>query len=238
MVGKRWGRRAVVVAVVVAAVAAGVPAADWGLRAYDRWANPPAPTPEFPPALARLQEALRSHGEGDDFRSRKSTVGGPASDFTLASVADGKPVRLADFRGKPVVLVFGSFSCDIFCSRLAELEQLYQDERNRAAFLFVNVTEAGHEVPGYEFVIEGTALGRPQPEAVRRERTAKALAKAGLTMPAVTDADDGPTERAYDAFPLRVVVVDADGRLALDLGRGIDPTWDLGEVRRWLDGRP
>jgi hypothetical protein len=38
-------------------------------------------------------------------------AGHAAADFTLPSVADGSPVRLADFRrSKPVALIFSSFT--------------------------------------------------------------------------------------------------------------------------------
>jgi len=61
----------------------------------------------------------------------------------------------------------------------------------------------------------------------------------GFSMPGVIDPEDAPAEKAYDAFPLRLLVVDFDGRIAVDQGRGLpgdgDP-WDFGAIERWLDG--
>lgn len=162
--------------------------------------------------------------------NRKMAAGEAAPDFALPAVGEDRRVGLADFRGRPLVLVFGSFSCDRFAGRVPDLERLYQSNRARAGFLFVNVSEANHHVPGLEFVLTG-------PPADRAGRVAEARRVAGLSMPAV--ADEGKAaERAYKAFPLRLVVVDADGAVGLDLGRAVSTPWDLGEVEAWLARPP
>ena len=162
--------------------------------------------------------------------NRKMAAGDPAPDFALPAVGEDRRVGLADFRGRPLVLVFGSFSCDRFCGRVPDLERLYLAHRDKASFLFVAVSEANHHVPGLEFVLTG-------PPGDRAGRIAEARRVAGLSMPAV--ADEGKAaERAYKAFPLRLVVVDAGGTVGLDLGRAVSTPWDLGEVEAWLTRLP
>ncbi|MBX9584819.1 MAG: redoxin domain-containing protein [Gemmataceae bacterium] len=159
---------------------------------------------------------------------RRLPAGSPAPDFDLPAVGGGR-VTLARFRGRPLVLVFGSFTCDKVCDRAVELERLYRAHRDRAAFLLVNVTEANHPIPGLEFVTGG-------PPADRAERIAEAGRVTGLSLPAAVDEGQA-AERAYNAFPARLVVVAADGTVGLDLGRPMSAPWDLGEVEAWLGRR-
>src|SRR5262249_24470170 len=50
------------------------------------------------------------------FDTKTFAVGSSSPEFALPDAIDGHEVRLADFRGKkPVVLLFGSFGCEIFC---------------------------------------------------------------------------------------------------------------------------
>lgn len=205
------------------------------------------PPSEPVPNTAHLMELMASgalagdRGEVADWKelmSKRIAVGIPAPDFSALSIQSPGEVALRQFRGRPVVLVFGSFSCDRFCTRIAELERLYQANSNRAAFLFVNVTEAGHRIPRLEFVIApGAEAGRiPVPE--RRRRIAQAMRATSLSMPAAVDAN-GVAEKAYHAFPMRIVAVSADGAIGLDLGRGLlNESWDLAAIDQWLAANP
>jgi peroxiredoxin len=173
------------------------------------------------------QEAL---GHLRQWWEAKMPVGSPAPDFKLPLLGGGAKRGPADFRGKkPVVLVFGSFSCDLFCSDTRQVEMLYWKYRDRAEFLFVSVAEAGHDIPGMEFVLD--AEKSPQEH---RAAVGQAMAKVGLTMPAVVDRE-GRVMNAYKAFPRRLVVVDRKGRIALDLGTGLGKAkWHFSAVDKWF----
>lgn len=71
------------------------------------------------------------------------TVDKPAPDFTL-NAADGRVVRLADLRGKAVVLNFVYTSCPDICplhaERIAEIQRLIKDTPMRDRVAFVTVT--------------------------------------------------------------------------------------------------
>jgi hypothetical protein len=163
-------------------------------------------------------------------------LGSLAPDFFLPSLRSSAQIHLnALLKGKPLVLLFGSLSCPLFCERVPALEQLYQQYRARAQFLCMYVHEAGHHVPGLEYVLqaqESHHLNRLQEHlaAVR-----KAVSQSKLTWPWVIDEDDCAVEDAYLAYPLRLVVIDQDRRIALDLGHGFRRAWELNDVRLWLD---
>jgi hypothetical protein len=163
-------------------------------------------------------------------------LGGEAPDFTLARIDGSGDVRLSDYRGKkPVVLCFGSFSCTIFCARLPELTRLGHQYGDQVEFLFVNISEGGHHIPGFEFLVDPLDPADPDPRATRRVRVARAIALRAFTMPAVIDTDDRKAERDYDAFPLRVVIVDKNGQVALDtMRRAMDVDRRLSDVEEWL----
>jgi hypothetical protein len=201
-------------------------------------AVPLSPAPRF----AHLMKSMAAHSSAQDRTapidwtvrpSQKLKAGTPAPAFTLPALRGGGNIALADFKGRPLVLVFGSFTCDRFCARVSDLEQRYQAHKRRAEFLFVSVTEAEHRIPGLEFMLDPNGPHSSKALGDRRWRIAKAAAQLGFTMPAALDLEEA-AETAYDAFPLRVVVVDAEGRLALDLGRGLFDDWRLDELEQWL----
>jgi hypothetical protein len=162
-------------------------------------------------------------------------LGEPAANFRLPAVEGDQEVSLADHAGKPVVLFFGSFTCDVFCSRLARIERLYADARDKAAFLFVNVREAGHRSAGLEFLLDDIDARFSIDK--RRANVRRAIRLKGFSIPALLDTPQANVERLYEAFPLRCVVVDAAGDLAMDLGPalGTSESWDMDKVQSWLE---
>jgi hypothetical protein len=177
-----------------------------------------------------------ARGEKFDLAGQMNRVmeaGRPAPDFTLPRADGTATVSLSALRGRPVVLAFGSFSCDQFVEVLPELDRLALDFDGTATFVFINVTEAGHRMPGLEFVLDPLPTDPAEARAEHGRRTARALSATGCRMTGVLDVATR-AEIAYDAFPLRLVVVDPEGRIACDLGRGFSKPWDLGQVRAYL----
>jgi hypothetical protein len=219
------------------AALAGALALDWMMRA----GRAAKPSDADNPNVAHLMASMAAHSQPSDPEridwsarlAQKLEEGVPAPGFTLPAIRGRDRVTLSSYHGRPVVLLFGSLTCDLFCKRSADLEHLYQAHKDRAEFLFVSVTESGHRIPGLEFMLEKAEPGGLDPFEDRRARLAKAMDRVGLSMPGVVDTGTA-AEAAYDAFPLRLVVVDASGRVALDLGRPLADPWDLREVEAWL----
>jgi peroxiredoxin len=149
----------------------------------------------------------------------KMQAGAPAPELTLTRITDGKAIHLSDICGhKPVVLIFGSLSCDRLCAQTDDLERLYRTYHDRAEFLFVYIREVHQRAE--------------VPPSNRRNAVQQAIAAQKLTIPCALDS--GKAEAAYNAWPKRLVVVGADGRIVLDAGRGLPDLWDLSEVEAWL----
>jgi hypothetical protein len=109
---------------------------------------------------------------------------------------------------------------------LGRLRELHRNYGRRAQFLFIYGAESLHE-------------GR-LPDAGGDHARRAALVRAvwegrGLPFPCLLDGPDRAAEEAYRAWPLRLVLVGADGRILADLGRRLIGGWDLGRARRELD---
>jgi protein SCO1/2 len=98
-------------------------------------------------ALLAFPAALPAHGTGD---SRQLPVIGPAPQFTLTS-QDGKPVALADLRGKVVAVAFIYTGCPDICPMLTQKMVQIQDELGpnfgaKVAFVSISL-DPEHDTP-------------------------------------------------------------------------------------------
>jgi peroxiredoxin len=111
-------------------------------------------------------------------------VGSPAPYFELPDV-DGNPVRLTDFHGKPVIVVFWADWCPDCKAIVPDLNKLYAGE---AAIVGINLMES-------------------------KERVSSAVDEGGMLYPVLLDRD-GAVGRAYgvQAIP-NIFLLDGQGRL-------------------------
>jgi len=189
----------------------GTGVADYIIRAEDArrrssFALPPF-TPEIPPFMV----------------ARAFPIGSPAPDFVLPNALDGREIHLAEFcNHKPVILLFGSFGCDIFCGQLARLNKLHQAYKDRVEFLFVYITDGPHQ----------GLLPPPTPTEQNLGHIPRGLRHFNISFPCLLG--DKAIEAAYTAFPERLLIVDRAGRIVLDAGLGLPSGWDLDRVESWL----
>ncbi len=144
----------------------------------------------------------------------KIAVGAAAPNFILKNL-DNKTVSLLNLRGKPTVLVFGSFTSPTFRDKTAAFDAVRKDYRNKANVLVIYTAEA---YPNNEWDVQ-----RNIDEQIRvaqhtsldeRVKMAK-LTRDGLkieTEIVVDDIDDG-VAKAYDAMPNGCVILDAAGKI-------------------------
>lgn len=152
----------------------------------------------------------------------KTTVGQTAPDFTLRDARSGRQVRLSVARrGRPAVLVFGSFGCDVFCGQLERLRRLHHAFQDRVEFFFVQVRNAPHPLPDRLADAFRRAGVEPASGGDRREQARLGAAVMGIPFPCLVDTPAAEVESLYDAWPERLVIVGADGRVALDAGLGL-----------------
>jgi thiol-disulfide isomerase/thioredoxin len=177
----------------------------------------PGDAPKVPMLVKALFGGeIGSMGEGPN-------LGDAAPGFTLKS-PDGKTtVKLAELVGKkPVVLVFGNFTCGPFRGLYPELDALYHRYKDEANFVMVYVREA-HPTDGW--VMEsnaksGVVYKQPTTLAERAEICEAFRKRLKPGMPVVVDEILDPVNTAYSGSPARCYVIDAKGKVAYKGGRG------------------
>ena len=151
---------------------------------------------------ARNQGMLRN---GDD-----------APDFSLRTYDGSQVITLSKFRGKPVVLVFGSCTCPPFVRSTSTINSLFDEYREDVNFLMIYIREAhpigGREVPNNQFKVNAPTTLRE-----RCELAEDFNGRIQMRMPIVVDTIDDAVADVYAPWPNRLVVVDADGKI-VDVG--------------------
>jgi hypothetical protein len=169
------------------------------------------------------------------WRAAPLIAGKPAPDFDLLNVLTGERASLSHHRGRPVVLLLGSFGCNAFCAQLGSLIELRSRYQDRVEFLFVVIRDAGHPETGSP--AHAKRLGPDASAEARLQLIREGLSHYKVPVPTLLD-EHGDVERAYNAFPKRLILLDTDGRIAYDGGRGASggpSDWDLAAVAARLD---
>jgi thiol-disulfide isomerase/thioredoxin len=164
--------------------------------------------------------------------------GDQAPDFTLRSPDEKNSFHLAELRGvKPVVLIFGSYTCPPFRDVYPTLERLHQSYGQQVAFYYVYIREA-HAEDGWKMARnqrEGIAINDPKTMEQRVEVAQQACAFFKTKIPGLVDTMDDATDRADAAWPSRIFLVDVNGNVAVHGGpgpRGLVPA--ARAVEQWL----
>ncbi len=146
-----------------------------------------------------------------------------APDFTLKTNDAGRTLTLSNLVGpKPVVLVFGNFTCGPFRMQAGNVEKLYQLYKDRATFVMIYVREA-HPKDGWQMESNdraGVSLTQPRTYEERTSVAQACGARLGLGFPMVVDGIDDTVGARYSAMPNRLYLIDREGKIAYKSGRG------------------
>jgi Iodothyronine deiodinase/EF hand len=184
------------------------------------FAPPPSdPSSDDPSKLTLLLGLL--HGEIGS-ASEGVKVGAVAPDFTLRT-PDGKEISLHQYQSdRPIVLVFGNFTCGPFRHRYAAVEELKKRYEDRATFLGVYVREA-HPTGGWRMESndkEGVCFPQPETDEERCKIAGQCRTALKMTLPLAVDGMDDRVGNLYSGMPSRLYVIGRDGRIVYKSGRG------------------
>ena len=144
-------------------------------------------------------------------------------DFTLKTNDGEKEVTLSKLIGpKPVVLIFGNFTCGPFRSQAGNVEKLYRMYKDRAEFVMVYVREA-HPTDGWHMESNDRAsVTLAQPRSYEeRVKVARACGeRLSFGFPMLVDSIDDTVGARYSGMPSRLYLFDRGGKIAYKSGRG------------------
>jgi hypothetical protein len=150
-------------------------------------------------------------------------LGEAAPDFTLRTVDGREEVTLSKAIGtKPVVLIFGKFTCGPFRALSGNLEKLYRRYKDRATFLMAYVREA-HPTDGWRMETNdrmGVSLRQPRTDEERRAVAESCSRSLGLGFPVLVDTIDDEVNDRYSGIPRRHDPIDNRSKIAYKSGRG------------------
>ena len=145
-----------------------------------------------------------------------------APDFTLKTI-QGETVTLSKEIGeKPIVLIFGNFTCGPFRSQAGNIEKLYNRYKDRTKLFLVYVREA-HPSDGWWMTSNqkaGIDLAQPTDHAQRMAIASTCQNHLDLKIPFLVDEIDDRVGTVYSGMPNRLYLIDQDGKIAFKNGRG------------------
>jgi hypothetical protein len=181
------------------------------------------PVPQGTPIVinAKSQKSkFQAYGMGTSGRMPKE--GKLAPSFSLET-ADGATVSLLSYRGKPLVIEFGSITDPIYRRGIGAMDRVYFQYKDKAAFLLIYTLEAhpkGSASPysNAEWVPERNeqdSVLYPQTANLqeRRQRARELMTTQREKMPIAMDSMSNDTWKAYGARPNSAFVISGDGRI-------------------------
>ncbi|XXT20495.1 thioredoxin family protein [Sorangium sp. So ce429] len=182
---------------------------------------PAAPAATSAAAQQPRADAPKAKAAEAPASAAQAKIGQPAPDFTLPDL-DGKPVKLADHKGKTVVLEWFNPGCPFV--QLAHRKGGLKDVPARQ-------TASG-------VVWLAINSGAPGKQGASREENVKAKAEFGMGYPVLLD-EKGDVGRAYGAQRTpHMVIIDPQGTLvyagAIDSTKGGEPEPDE-KVTNYVD---
>ena len=144
-------------------------------------------------------------------------VGETAPDFSLERLpTETTPpgwFRLADGRGRPVALAFGSYTATPFRRQVPRLNEVYDEFHDQVDFCCVYIHEA-HPDDGWQIaanITDGVVYDEPGTMEQRREIADAFVSRCAVRMPVLLDDITNEVDRLYAAMPMRLYLIDEDG---------------------------
>jgi thiol-disulfide isomerase/thioredoxin len=173
------------------------------------------------PSIPVLVRGVFSGEIGSMYEGPK--LGETAPNFTLKTPDGKETYSLSKLIGpKPVVLIFGNFTCGPFRGLYPDIDAIYQRHKDNATFLMVYVREA-HPSDGW--VMEsntrvGVKVAQPKTLDERVKVCDQFCQKLKPNMPIVVDEIEDTAGNLYSGMPGRYYVIDPQGKVAYKSGRG------------------
>jgi hypothetical protein len=198
--------------------------------------NPTIETnPEGPVLSDGLKRDCQITQGTDDFENTGLIIGETAVNFTLMDI-HGIEYRLSQLLNqpntgsvKPVVMVFGSFTCPPFRQRVVATEQMHTKYGNSVQFIMIYIIEAhpvGSVCPytGEVWTTSastdkgGNPLTQPSTYQERVAQSKRMVQELGITIPLLIDEMDNPIWCTYGPAPNIAYLIGKNGKIIAKQG--------------------
>lgn len=179
----------------------------------------------FSPGDAPTTEMLVRGFFGSEIGSHQEgpMPGELAPDFDLQTQDGVARIHLKDWIGeKPVVLIFGNFTCGPFRRIYPEFDELSKRYKDKAHFFGIYVREA-HPADGWLMESNtklGVSLNQPKTFDERINVAKTCASQLKYSIPLLVDTIDDQVGNMYSGMPARAYVIDKSGKVTYQSGRG------------------
>lgn len=183
-----------------------------------RESDPNGPSEAMLEAMNVTRDFLRRRQlQKRDMDALAPKTGEAAPDFCVFPLVNGslsgESVRLSNFLGRPLALLFGSYTCPIFRDQVSRYQVVYNEFRSKAHFLWIYVLEAhpenGWRVPhNYE---SGINIPLPETLTERAAVAARCVREKKSSIPIALDDMKDSAMLSYAGSPERLYVIDSTG---------------------------
>ena len=184
----------------------------------NRWTLDPA-VDEFLAGMTVSEKRIEQlQAERAPIEAAAPQPGDTAPDFTAERLSgsgqrSGEQLKLSGFRGRPVALQFGSYTCPVWRAQIDRFNEIYEELQDQFQFLTVYTREA-HPEDGWQIEInndQDVVYDQPTTLDERAHIAGTCLAQHGIRMPLLLDDMDDSINKAYSGSPERLYLIDENG---------------------------
>ncbi len=184
----------------------------------NRWTLDPAVNKYLANMTVPKQLIEKLQAESQPIEAGAPKAGNAAPDFEAERLSgsgqrSGKQLRLSDFRGRPIALKFGSYTCPVWRAQIHRFNQIYEELQKQLQFLIVYTREA-HPEDGWQVEInhdQDVVYNQPTTINERAHIARTCLTRHGISTPVLLDDMDDNINKAYSGWPERLYLIDKDG---------------------------
>lgn len=184
----------------------------------DRWTLDPA-IDEFMSSIALPPKSFMENlaAERMPLEAAAPQVGASAPGFSAQLLSpQGRPggsVGLADFRGRNLALMFGSYTCPIYRGQIERFNRISAELNEQIDFLLIYTHEA-HPEDGWQVDInhaQDCVFDQPHTMDGRAAIASTCIQRHDIRVPVALDDIDDSIEKAYAGAPERLYLIDGNG---------------------------
>lgn len=205
----------------------------------NRWTLDPA-VDEFVAGMTVSEKRIEElQAERAPIEAAAPKAGDVAPDFEAERLSgSGKrsreQLKLSSFRGRPVALQFGSYTCPIWRAQIDRFNEIYEELQDQFQFLTVYTREA-HPEDGWQVGInndQDIVYDQPTSMDERARIAGTCMTRHGIRMPVLLDNMDDSINKAYSGSPERLYLIDEQGIVRHRSGPG---PFQMKEIEAWYD---